>query len=74
MIDRVMDPSSTSGDGETADMDVDKTSTAVQPSVTPREGQLLQNIASFQTRLDLMSQRQDELMELIGVLREQQQG
>jgi len=69
-----MGSSSTSGDDENTDMDVDGTSTVSKPDVTPREGQLLQGIASLQMQLDAMSQRQDELMEFIGVLREQQEG
>jgi len=55
-------------------MDVDGTLTVSKPDVTPREGQLLQGIASLQMQLDAMSQRQDELMEFIGVLRGQQEG
>jgi len=69
-----MAPFSTPGDGENTDMDIDETSTVAQPGGTPREGQLLQGIANLQTQLNVVSQRQDELMELIGGLREQQDG
>lgn len=69
-----MAPSSTPGDDKNTDMDIDETSTAAQPSLTPREGQLLQGIASLQMQLNVVSQRQDELMGLVGVLREQQEG
>ena len=67
-----MAPSSASGDGENVDMDVKKTSTIAHPDSTPREGQLLQGIASLQMQLSVVSQRQDELMGLIGVLQEQE--
>jgi len=66
-----MDPPSTSGGGEDTGMDVDETSVAAQHDSTSREGQLLQGITDLQMQLNLVSQRQDELMELIGVLREQ---
>lgn len=65
---------STSGDGENVDADVDGISATAQPDLAPREGQLLQGITNLQQQLDTMSQRQDELMGLIGVLREQQEG
>jgi len=52
-------------------MDIDETSAAPRPGLSPREGQLLQGITNLQMQLNVVSQRQDELMELIGVLREQ---
>jgi len=67
-----MDHPSTSGDGENTGMDIDETSVVARPGVTPREGQLLQDVASLQMLLAAVSQRQDELMGLIGVLREQE--
>ena len=72
-IGRVMASSSTSSDCENTKMDVDETSTTVQHDLTSREGQFLQGVTSLQQQLDVMSQRQDELMEIIGVLREQQE-
>jgi len=63
---------STSDNGENMDVDVDGTSTVAQPGVTPREGQLLQGITDLRMQLDVVSQRQDELMEIIGGLREQE--
>lgn len=69
-----MAPSPASDDGKNADMDTGKTLIVAQPDPTPREGQLLQGIASLQMQLNVVSQRQDELMGLVGVLRDQQEG
>ena len=66
-----MEPPSTSGDCEDMVVDVDETSDVARHGLASREGQLLQGITSLQTQLDAVSQRQDELMGLIGALREQ---
>ena len=67
-----MAPLSTSDDGEDACVDIDEMSAVPRPDLSPREGQLLQGITSLQTQLNAVSQRQDELMQLIGVLRERE--
>lgn len=69
-MNRFTAPSTSGNDGD-IDMGIDETSTVTQPGSTPQEGQLWQNL---QTRLDAVSQRQDEMMELIDVLRERREG
>jgi hypothetical protein len=67
-----MASSSTSGDGENAGMNLDdETSTVAQPDLTHQEGQLMQGIENLKAKLDLVSQRQDEMMGLIGAPQEQ---
>lgn len=67
-----MAPQSTPSDGKNPD--ADGTTTAVEFGLIPEEGQLLQSITSLQSQLDAVSQRQNELIQLIGVLREPQRG
>lgn len=62
-----MIPPSASGDGE--NLDVVRT-TVAEPALIPGEGQLLQDITSLQSQLSAVNRRQDELMQLVGVLRE----
>ena len=69
-----MTSSDTPGRGENMDADADGTSAVSQSVLIPPEGQLLRGITDLQSQLNAMSQRQDELMEFIGVLREHQGG
>lgn len=54
--------------------DADRTASSAESGLVPQEGQLLQSITNLQSQLDAMSQRQDELMHIVGVLREPQGG
>ena len=74
MTGRFMAPSSTSAHGENTDTDVNGTSAITQPRPNPLEGQLLQGLTDLQPQLSAISQRQDELMEFINLVREQQEG
>ena len=73
-IGRVMGSSSASSDDKYMDLDAQGTSMVPEPDLTPREGQLLQGMTNLQSQLSAVSQRQDELVRLIGVLQEQQGG
>lgn len=46
--------------------DSEETRTVAESDLTAREDQLLQSITDMQSRLDNMSQQQDELMRLVG--------
>ena len=70
-IGRVMGSSSASSDDKYMDLDAQGTSMVPGPDLTPREGQLLQGMTNLQSQLSAVSQRQDELVRLIGVLQEQ---
>ena len=67
-----MASSYTSSNG--TNIDADRTTTVAESGLPPQEGQLLQSITNLQSQFDAMSQRQDELMQLVGVLRETQGG
>lgn len=62
-----MAPSYTFDHGEKMDANADGTSNSTQSGLTPWEGQPLRGITEI-------SQQQDELTELTGVLREQREG
>ena len=51
---------------EGEDIDAEETEAVVESDLTPHEDQLLQSIADMQSRLDVMSQQQDELMQLVS--------
>jgi len=69
-----MASSSTSAHSENTNTDASGTSTVTQPGLNPLEGQLLQGLTDLQPQLSAISQRQDELMEFINLVREQQEG
>lgn len=66
--------SPTCRDGENTGADAEGTSTVARPGFAPREGQLLQQIASLQTQLSAISRREEELVGLVGALRGQLEG
>lgn len=63
-----MNPPSISDHGK--NLEAGGTTTIAEINPTPQEDQLLQSITNLQSQLDVMSQRQDELIQLVGVLRE----
>ena len=54
------------GNGE--EIDPDNTNVAKPAGLTVRSEQFLQNVTNFKSRLRTMSQRQGELVRLIGIL------
>lgn len=69
-----MASSSSPRDGENTNSDVDERPTVGQPGSLPREDRILQQITHLHLRLNVIAQRQNEMMGRVGVRRGQQQG
>lgn len=67
-----MNSSTLPDDGETPN--ADRTMSGPEPVLTFREGRPSQDLASLQSELSAISQRQDELIELVGALQGQRGG